>query len=157
GLAALALGGDDTLPGRLHVRDGKYQDRATVSCTADGAGVHLLDNQGKAFAYLGDSAGRAELALGGDNRLSGRIALRNGGYQDRIVLDADTGDIVLMNADCAELFDVVGDAEPGTVLVLDGDTDALRPCTRSYDSGVAGVLSGAGGYRPGIVLDYRQQ
>ncbi len=157
GHAELALGGDDTLPGRLLVRDGKYQDRARVAATADGGAVRLLDKYGKTFAYLGDAGGRAELGLGGDNRLSGRIALRDGAYQDQIVLDADSGDILLMNADCAELFDVTDDAEPGTVLVLDGESDALRPCTRSYDSCVAGVLSGAGGYRPGIVLDYHGQ
>jgi hypothetical protein len=65
-----------------------------------------------------------------------------------------TGDLRLTNADCAEDFDISA-AEPvvpGTVMVL-GDDDALKPCQRSYDKRVAGVLSGAGDYRPGIVLD----
>jgi hypothetical protein len=66
-----------------------------------------------------------------------------------------TGDIRLTGAaDCAEEFDIVGGEaiEPGTVMVLD-DEGALRPSAHAYDRRVAGVISGAGGYRPGIVLD----
>jgi hypothetical protein len=64
----------------------------------------------------------------------------------------DGGDIRLTNADCAEDFDVLDGAEPGTVMVL-GDSGALRQSTAAYDKRVAGVISGAGGYRPGLVLD----
>jgi hypothetical protein len=65
-----------------------------------------------------------------------------------------TGDVRLMNADCAEDFDIAGvDAvEPGTVMVL-GEEGALKPSDRAYDKRVAGIISGAGGYKPGIVLD----
>jgi hypothetical protein len=63
------------------------------------------------------------------------------------------GDISLTNADCAEDFNISGaDAEPGTVMVL-GDQDTLKPSEYAYDKRVAGVVSGAGDYRPGIVLD----
>jgi hypothetical protein len=65
-----------------------------------------------------------------------------------------TGDIRLANADCAEDFDVVETEtlEPGTVMVL-GQQSVLQPSTRAYDRCVAGVISGAGEYKPGIVLD----
>jgi hypothetical protein len=64
-----------------------------------------------------------------------------------------TGDIRLLNADCAEDFDVdTEDIEPGSVLVI-ADEDRLRCSTQSYDRRVAGVVSGAGSYRPGLVLD----
>jgi hypothetical protein len=65
-----------------------------------------------------------------------------------------TGDIRLLNADCAEDFDISGadSVEPGTVMVL-CDEGALRPSEHAYDKCVAGVISGAGGYKPGIVLD----
>ena len=33
------------------------------------------------------------------------------------------------------------------------EEDKLRPCDSAYDKRVAGVISGAGDYRPGIVLD----
>jgi hypothetical protein len=64
------------------------------------------------------------------------------------------GDILLANADCAEDFDVssVALAEPGTVMVI-GDDAVLHPCTAAYDRRVAGVISGAGQYKPGLILD----
>ena len=68
-----------------------------------------------------------------------------------------TGDIRLANADCAEDFDIAGleAAEPGTVMVL-GEEGALFESQHAYDKRVAGVISGAGGYKPGIVLDKQQ-
>jgi hypothetical protein len=68
-----------------------------------------------------------------------------------------TGDIRLANADCAEDFDVSGTlkVEPGTVMVL-GHEGALSESYQAYDKRVAGVISGAGDYKPGIVLDKRQ-
>ena len=69
-----------------------------------------------------------------------------------------TGDIRLTNADCAEDFDIA-DAElvePGTVMVLGDDEGALHQSCRPYDKRVAGVVSGAGDFKPGIVLDKRQ-
>ena len=68
-----------------------------------------------------------------------------------------TGDIRLANADCAEDFDVSGadKVEPGTVMVLGGE-GALSECREAYDKRVAGVISGAGDYKPGIVMDKRE-
>ncbi|WP_328868664.1 hypothetical protein OHT76_00240 [Streptomyces sp. NBC_00287] len=72
-----------------------------------------------------------------------------------------TGDLILPGADVAEQFDVaerVDDAvgiEPGTVVVLD-DEGALAPCERTYDTTVAGVVSGAGDRVPALVLDRRE-
>jgi hypothetical protein len=63
-------------------------------------------------------------------------------------------DIVLANADCAEDFNVseVALVEPGTVMVL-GENEILQPSCQAYDKRVAGVISGAGDYKPGIILD----
>ena len=67
-----------------------------------------------------------------------------------------TGDIRLANADCAEDFDIAdAHIEPGTVMVL-GDEGKLYQSHKPYDKRVAGVISGAGDYKPGIVLDKRQ-
>jgi hypothetical protein len=69
-----------------------------------------------------------------------------------------TGDVILPNAaDCAEDFDIAGaeTVEPGTVMVL-CDEGTLQPSAHAYDKRVAGVISGAGDYRPGIVLDKQQ-
>jgi hypothetical protein len=67
-----------------------------------------------------------------------------------------TGDVQLVNADCAENFDVMDsaavDADAGSVMVL-GEGGALCLCEQAYDKRVAGVISGAGSYRPAIVMD----
>ena len=64
------------------------------------------------------------------------------------------GDVQLAGADLAEQFSVVGalDAEPGSVVVLAGH-DQIRVSDTPYDRRVAGIVSGAGDYRPAIVLD----
>jgi hypothetical protein len=66
------------------------------------------------------------------------------------------GDVVLEGADCAEEFDLhdAVDLDPGTVVVLDGN-GALEASSQSYDRKVAGVISGAGDFRPGMILDRR--
>ena len=68
-----------------------------------------------------------------------------------------TGDIRLKNADYPEDFDVSGVAkvEPGTVMVL-GSEGSILGSRQPYDKRVAGVVSGAGNYKPGIVLDDQQ-
>jgi hypothetical protein len=73
----------------------------------------------------------------------------------RIHLNGSTGDIELTGADCAEEFDVEGNmasTEPGTVMRI-GDGARVRPSGSAYDKRVVGIVSGAGPYRPGIVLD----
>ena len=67
------------------------------------------------------------------------------------------GDVILTGADCAEEFEVAeaAEIEPGTVVVLDQD-GALHQSHQAYDKRVAGVISGAGDYRPGLILDRRQ-
>lgn len=64
------------------------------------------------------------------------------------------GDIQLAGADYAEDFDIVDleGAEPGTVMVLD-DSGGVRVSDHSYDRRVAGVVSGAGNYKPAVILD----
>ena len=64
------------------------------------------------------------------------------------------GDITMPAADFAEDFpvDASGGIEPGNVMVLD-QNGVLRLSDKSYDRKVVGVISGAGDYRPGIILD----
>lgn len=69
----------------------------------------------------------------------------------KLVVDID---VECGNGDCAEDFDIAGAdlAEPGTVMVL-GEEGALYPSQSAYDKRVVGVVSGAGDYRPAIILD----
>jgi hypothetical protein len=125
------------------VSDGWIGVYGESKSTTGGAGVrgdHKAGGTG--VAGIGDAAGVGVYGEGG------RAA---GFFKGDVEV---TGDIRLTNADCAEDFDISGaePVAPGTVMVL-GDNDTLEPCGRSYDKRVAGVLSGAGNYRPGIVLD----
>jgi hypothetical protein len=83
------------------------------------------------------------LVVHGDIRIKGSGNLRVFG-----------GDVLLEGADCAEDFDVAGEQppEPGTVVVID-EGGALRESSKAYDKKVAGIVSGAGEYRHGLVLD----
>ena len=74
-----------------------------------------------------------------------------------IELTGPASDIRLTNGDCAEDFDVCGanKVEPGTVMVL-RDDGTLSESQHAYDRRVAGVISGAGDYKPAIVLDARK-
>jgi hypothetical protein len=78
--------------------------------------------------------------------------------QATIHLDGQTGDITLKNADCAEEFDVaVGEAvEPGTVMIID-EKGGVKQSTEAYDKKVAGVVSGAGNLKPGLILDKKDE
>jgi hypothetical protein len=89
-------------------------------------------------ALAADFAG--DVKVTGDIHLSGNI------------LVGASGDIRF--ADCSEQFGVIDDPciEPGTVLVVT-DNGMLRPSAVAYDKRVAGVVSGAGDYRPGLTLD----
>jgi hypothetical protein len=65
-------------------------------------------------------------------------------------------DILLAGADFAEEFDAVDAeaSEPGSVMVLD-EAGAVRLSDKAYDHRVAGVVSGAGGYRSALIADRR--
>lgn len=66
------------------------------------------------------------------------------------------GDIELSNADCAEEFEFDESCSqppaPGSVVVL-SERGGLRLASHAYDKRVVGVVSGAGEFKPGIVLD----
>ncbi len=120
--------------------------------TTGGAGV-MGEGSSGGFGVLGESTtgagveGRSQSGIGIVGR-GGRLA----GFFDGDV--EVTGDIRLTNADCAEDFEiaVAEMVEPGTVMVL-SDEGGLQPSAHAYDKRVAGVISGAGDYKPGIVLD----
>ncbi|MEU9148342.1 hypothetical protein [Streptomyces sp. NPDC048349] len=54
--------------------------------------------------------------------------------------------------DYAETFASEDNFEPGTVLTI-GDDGLLTPCSTQYDTRATGVVSGAGGFTPGTVME----
>jgi len=120
--------------------------------------VGAEDNEGDIEVI--DSNGRRALHFNGQNAWmqigaednDGDIAILNSDGDTTIHLDGESGDIILQNADTAEDFEVADEAAaPGMVMVLD-DAGRLHRSTGAYDRRVAGVISGAGAYRPGIIL-----
>jgi hypothetical protein len=114
----------------------------TRSPTTAAVAAYNLNPNGTGAAVFGKKAGTQGFAgfFDGNVWISG---------------DLNVGkDITLANADCAEDF-TIGTAEPvepGTVMIL-GEEGSLYPSAIAYDKRVAGIVSGAGGYKPGIILD----
>lgn len=104
--------------------------------------------------------GRNDRGIGVAGHSDGGIGIKGSGkLAGRFEGDVEvTGDVRLMNADCAEEWDLAPaeEAVPGSVMVLDAD-GRLEVCTSAYDPKVVGVLSGAGGYRPALVLDRQSE
>jgi hypothetical protein len=128
GEATIGAGGDAVLKTRHVVGKGSGNDNDDA--------LHLNWATGRPV-YIGNPNRPATLSVNGDAEV--------------------TGDIRLFGADCAENFDVseAETAEPGTVMVIDQE-GTLKPSEQAYDKRVAGVVSGAGGLKPGIILDKRE-
>jgi hypothetical protein len=118
---------------------------AETSSTIAAIAAYNLNSAGAGFAIFGKKEGDTGFAgfFDGNVWVGKKLSVGD--------------DIVLANADCAEDFDIAGleKVEPGTVMVIDAE-GALRESDRAYDKRVAGVISGAGKYKPGIVLDKQE-
>lgn len=120
----------------------KFHGIYGVSHDPNNGGVYGT-NDGSGFGVIGVSPNGIGVSGKG-----GKLAARFEG-------DVEVwGDIRLTNGDCAEEFSVDDGqpVEPGTVMVL-CEQGTVRPSSGAYDKRVAGVISGAGQYRPAIVLD----
>jgi hypothetical protein len=117
-------------------------------------------NDATGYGVMGSSKGLAGVAgfhTSGGNGVYGKSTGNAGCFDGNVQVNGNitvTGDLYLPGADCAEQFYVGGEGsiEPGTVVVVDED-GALRESVDAYDRKVAGVIAGAGEYKPGIVLD----
>lgn len=89
--------------------------------------------------------------------IDGRILVLDKEGKAKIRLEGSSGDIFLSGADCAEDFDLAlaEQVDPGAVMVLN-DFGELHASSQAYDRKVVGVVSGAGTYKPGIVLDKQE-
>jgi len=138
--------------------------RQTIRLHSDFAALVVGANGKKGDIQVLDGAGRVVFAMEGNTGLltigaagnDGEIRVLDTNGIPRVRIIGSSGDISLSGADCAEEFEITPGiaAEPGDVLVIEED-ERLRRCLEAYDRRVAGVMSGAGDLRPGIVLDRR--
>jgi hypothetical protein len=140
GEGQLGLGGDG-IGGGIQVYNSSTDK--TVDIDGERKELSIYDAGGTRTVHL---TGEGQLGLGG-------IQVYNTARDKTIDIDGETGDITLLGGDCAELFeaDDPSSIEPGTVMVV-GEGERLWPCAEAYDRRVAGIVSGAGGLRPGVVL-----
>ena len=117
--------------GHAHAVDG----RGVYGESTDGTGVWGFSDNGPGVFGAGNPAGS---------------------FRGNVVIDGNvevTGDLILAGADYAEALTAAEPAlEVGTVVVINEEGE-VEPCRREYDTAVAGVVSGGGGVRPGVVLD----
>lgn len=165
--------GSSSSGGLVLYRDG--QANSTIHLNGDTGNARLgLDGaeSGELFLYS-DVGGGSTIHLNGDtgNARFGNSGVESGEiflYSDTgggatIRLNGDTGNTrtrtltITGGADLAEPFDVtagiVADVEPGMVVSIDPNHPGqLKVCDKPYDRTVAGIISGAGGVNPGMVM-----
>jgi hypothetical protein len=154
--------GGDGVDGTVIVSN---NDGSRVTTIGDASGNVHMPNDCIATRYFANGRPDVDGVVQISNKDGSRVITLGGadGFgnahfpNDCIATRFFANDVLLTNADCAEDFDISGTAkiEPGTVMVLDQE-GALEPSQHAYDKRVAGVISGAGGFKPGIVLDKQQ-
>jgi hypothetical protein len=75
-----------------------------------------------------------------------------------VIGNVSAHDVLLTGQDCAEHFESseAEPIEPGTVMVL-GEAGSLQKSNKPYDKRVAGIVSGAGPYKAGIILGHKAE
>lgn len=142
-VAGFSTGGYEGVHGETTATNGS----AAVGAINNGTGPAFYGISQQAEGVRGQTGSATAAAVSGINTGTGPA----GFFQGNVVV---TGDVQLTGADCAEQFDAAQAAwlEPGTVVVID-ERGALAECGEAYDRKVAGVVSGAGECRPGVILD----
>ena len=114
--------------------------------TGSGNGIHGRSIHGTGVYAESDGSGYGLYAKSATGRYAGY-------FEGNIRV---TGQINPAGGDLAEEFDAIAQSEPGNVMVINNEGN-LEPCYASYDRRVAGIVSGAEGYKPGMVLDSQEE
>jgi hypothetical protein len=137
--------------GRSNTNDG-IQGR---SAAHDHAGVSAINESDGFGLFASSDGGGLAGVFNGGVKVTGNVELTGdlsveGLYKGNIQC---AGDIILLNQDLSEDFEIVSDRrpDPGTVMVIDAQGN-LSECGHPYDKRVAGVIAGGGGLKPAIVL-----
>jgi hypothetical protein len=128
-------------------------------CGTGGFGVLAVSYQNYGLFATGGAQGAAffqgDIKVAGNTNVTGNISIT--GNITAVQTITVSGDVILTGGmDCAEHFEsAIGQQlEPGAVVVID-EEGMVRECSAPYDKRVAGIVSGAGECRPGLVLGDR--
>ncbi|MEM1268835.1 MAG: hypothetical protein AAGI08_02195 [Bacteroidota bacterium] len=153
---------DGSLGGELRL----YQ-RAASGTGPTGALLLAEENDSEGGAlFLNNGAGTNTIKIDAQegSQAAGQITMYDLNGDSSIEIDGSfngigrvtTGEVeVTGGSDFAELFDVSGTAapQPGYIVSIDpAEPGQLLVASEAYDRKVAGVVSGAGGVRPGLVM-----
>lgn len=163
--------------GTLTILGPDEMTRLALEAVANGARLRIRSSENSIVGELAVALNAAILVLGGSgfdgsitvknsagerviflNGRDGDIILRNDSGEQTVSLSGNTGDVILSGADAAEEFETSedsGEVSTGTVMVIDSQ-GSLRESSEAYDRRVAGVVSGGGSCRPGIILGRTQ-
>ncbi|MES2705576.1 MAG: hypothetical protein V4726_03135 [Verrucomicrobiota bacterium] len=142
--------------GKLHVSGSTtFQNEVTTQGTNAGFVVKNRGDQSKRWVmYSRNSGPTDQLAFYSDT--SGDVASLSPNGDMYLVGGLSTTVLTIRGgADVAEPFDMTGpgEMEPGSVVVIDENNPGkLRLSTEARDTRVAGIISGAGGVKPGLRL-----
>ncbi|MBD3334769.1 MAG: hypothetical protein GF355_04580 [Candidatus Eisenbacteria bacterium] len=161
--SAIAGGSGNAASGAWGTVPGGYECRATGDY-AFAAGFRARAMEEGSFVWA-DKSSSSTCASWGENsmriRASGGIFIADSNTDNRIRLLPETGTIrteslvITAGTDLAEPFEM-SDAEhlpEGSVVVIDENQPGrLKLSQQAYDHRVAGIISGAGGIQPGVML-----
>ncbi|MCC5479033.1 hypothetical protein [Streptomyces barringtoniae] len=125
-----------------------------LSQSNTGVGVHATSNFG--IGLIASGGHRAARFDGSVEVNSTLIGQQINGTEGSFSGNVFGKQFVPNGADLAEHFASEGNFEPGTVLVI-GDNGLLTPCGAEYDRRATGVVSGADGLEPGIVMESKTE
>ncbi len=121
-----------------------------------------LNGGGYGIMYQNNGAAGVDIRGSETSTTGGQILVYRSDGVATIEIDGDfngNGRIITQEmqitggSDLSENFDVADDAQPGMVVSIDPDSPGrLMVCSTPMDKKVAGVVSGAGGVRPGLLM-----
>ena len=172
----MLLGGNeiDTISGdkKLYLN---YNSQGNVILNANGGNVGIgttspqtkLHIEGGSDASLGGGGFLVTGSESGTNMVidDNEIIARNNGNPSKLYLNKGSGNVVVSvleiigGSDLAEPFEVAGaeSIKPGMVVAIDPEHPGqLRIADKAYDRTVAGIVSGANGINPGMIMSQEE-
>ena len=144
-----------TWGGRLDTKNASGADTVVIGSSAISGG----------FAYFYQGDGNLGVLIDGDDTGAGYIAVYGTNGSANIILDGQSAgegriicDVLQINggADLSEKFDITSvhqPIQPGMIVSINPDQPGdLLVSQKAYDRTVAGVISGAGGVKPGMLM-----